>query len=234
MERDHEYKLKRSPIPALSAIVTAAVYALIIAASGLIVQSANLWLHILAALIISGTVSKLVGCFFPVQRIRTVRKYIAPVSGDVDVDKQLREADRILKDADRFALQLRPVNGTLSASVTKLVTTGRKILEYVAVDSRKSKSLHRFFGYYLPTLDKLLRNYILLENHAADTKNANTTKQEIEDAVCAMTGVFTKQLDKLFDDTALDISTDIDVLENVMTTDSGEELTKNQKKQDKE
>jgi len=229
MAKDHEYKLKRSPIPTIAAIITAAVYAAVITLTHILTGNApRLWLHIPLALIISRITMGSVSFFFPIRRIKTARRYIAPTSGVSEVDKQLKEADRILKETERIREQLKPINGTLSAAAARLVTNGRKILEYVAVNSDKAQTLHRFFGYYLPTLEKLLKNYILLENHAARTNNAETAKQEIEDAVCQMEEVFEKQLDKLFEDTALDITTDIDVLENVMTKDIGEKIMNKQ------
>ena len=229
MKGDYEYKLKRSPIPTIAGGITAAIYAAVFMIAGYPAQTANLWLHIPAAVLIAGTAAKTASFFCPIQRVKTQKKYIAPVSGISDVDKQLREADRILKEADKFAQKIKPINGTIAAATGRITATSRKILEYVAVNTRNTSSLHRFFGYYLPTLEKLLKNYMLLENHAADTANAEETKQEIENAVCSMEEVFAKQLDKLFDETTLDITTDIDVLETVITSDIGEDIKKKSK-----
>ncbi len=219
MKSRPQYKLKRSFIPHAVSLVTLGVFALSLIAHPSWIDPS--WLDVVLAGLAFVISNRVAGFFFPARKVRLKVKYIAPTSRDSDVDRQLKEADRVFREVEKFREQIAPTNGTLARHAESLTSTGRKIMDYLAVNSDRAKGMHRFFGYYLPTLEKLLGNYVLLEKHAADGKNAIGTKQEIEDAVVALDGEFTKLLDKLFDETALDISTDIDVLENVIGEDVG-------------
>ena len=226
MEQEFEYRLKHSPVPALSSLLALPLYIIGVP----LFFGGYAWYHIPLALGTGRLISKAVGLFCPVKRVKVTKKYIAPQSGIGDIDRQLREADRTLRDVEKYRDAVNPVNPKLSAVIGRIVSSGRKIMEYAAVNTVKTGDLRKFFTYYLPMLDKLLKNYILLENHAADGKNAVETKKEIEDALGGLEVTFDKLLDRLFDDTALDISTDIDVLENEMQDDIGGDIAEKLKK----
>jgi len=97
MEQNFEYKLKRSPVPALSSLLS-----LPICMIGLTMLGAFAWYHIPITAAAGWLIFKIVGLFFPVKRVKVKRKYIAPQSGVTDVDKQLREADRTLRDVEKY------------------------------------------------------------------------------------------------------------------------------------
>ena len=71
--------------------------------------------------------------------------------------------------------------------------------------------------YYLPTLLKLLRSYDHMEEQGIRGENIRRTMQEIETVLDTVVEAFNKQLDNLFQEEALDISSDIQVLENMMS-----------------
>ena len=71
-------------------------------------------------------------------------------------------------------------------------------------------------NYYLPTTLKLLSSYDKLEDTGITGTNISETMLSIERMMNTIVMAFEKQLDSLYGAEALDISTDITVLENMM------------------
>ena len=71
-------------------------------------------------------------------------------------------------------------------------------------------------NYYLPTTLKLLNAYDRMDAQGVEGTNISSTKKGVEGIMDSIVVAFDKQLDSLFGDQALDISTDITVLENMM------------------
>ena len=74
-------------------------------------------------------------------------------------------------------------------------------------------------NYYLPTTIKLLDAYDALDDQAAETANIRQTKQDIEDALDRLNVAFRQIFDDMFEDTTIDIASDIDVLNNCLARD---------------
>ena len=70
--------------------------------------------------------------------------------------------------------------------------------------------------YYLPTTLKLLNAYDRMSGTGVSGENIDTTLAKVEGMMRTITAAFEKQLDSLYGAEALDISTDITVLENMM------------------
>ena len=71
-------------------------------------------------------------------------------------------------------------------------------------------------NYYLPTTLKLLSSYDKLEDTGITGTNISETMLSIERMMNTIVMAFEKQLDALYGADALDISSDITVLENMM------------------
>ena len=74
-------------------------------------------------------------------------------------------------------------------------------------------------NYYLPTTLRLLKTYAQLDAQGVDGENINASKQRIEGMMDKVVEGFEKQLDKLFQDDAMDIATDVQVLERMLEKD---------------
>ncbi len=81
--------------------------------------------------------------------------------------------------------------------------------------------------YYLPTTLKMLSSYRRMDEQKIQGARVQDTKEKIENAMDVVLSAFKKQLDTLYQDDMLDVSTDIDVLETMLKQDSliGEGLT---------
>lgn len=76
--------------------------------------------------------------------------------------------------------------------------------------------IKRFSTYFLPTTIKLLNAYDRMGDINAYGDNINATKQRITDILDTTIKAYEKQYDALFANQALDIETDITVLENML------------------
>jgi hypothetical protein len=94
-----------------------------------------------------------------------------------------------------------------------------KIFKAVEDNPEKLPQIKSFMSYYLPTTLKLLRSYADFERSGADGDNVKSAKAEIERILDTLVDGFKKQLDKLYETEAMDISSDIDVLENMLRKD---------------
>ena len=74
-------------------------------------------------------------------------------------------------------------------------------------------------SYYLPTTLKVLRAYAQLDAQGIEGENITAAKKRIEGMMDRVVDGFEKQLDKLFQDEALDITSDVEVLENMLRKD---------------
>lgn len=107
----------------------------------------------------------------------------------------------------------------MSDQIRQMEQIAGKIFDYVEVHREKVKDIRRFMNYYLPTSIKLLRTYDDLSVQGVDGTNINGTMRSIEEVMDTIVIAYQKQLDSLFADKALDISTDITVLEGFMASE---------------
>lgn len=135
---------------------------------------------------------------------------------------QQTKADR---DAENAILdEIRQVNDQvanekLSAQIDRIGVITAKILEYQKSRPEKAPQLHSFLSYYLPTTLKILRAYGQLESQQIAGENITAAMKRVEGMMDKVVEGFEKQLDKLFQDDAMDIATDVQVLERMLEKD---------------
>ena len=76
--------------------------------------------------------------------------------------------------------------------------------------------IRRFTNYYLPDAVKILTAYAELEKRGVSGENADTVRRQVADNAASIAKAFENQLDSLFEGEALDISTDLEVLQNFL------------------
>ncbi len=138
--------------------------------------------------------------------------------------------DALVAEGDKAVAEMRRLNGlipgeTISAQIDELERTAGKIFSYVADHPAALPQIRKFLRYYLPTTIKLLDAYARMDSQGVEGENINATKKRVEDMMETIVTAFHRQLDALFGAEALDISTDIKVLETMMAreglTDEG-------------
>lgn len=120
--------------------------------------------------------------------------------------------------------QLRSVNDAIpgeemSAKIDRLEDISTRIFTLVEKAPEKKPQMSKFMDYYLPTALKLLDTYATLDQQGLQGQNVTETKSSIENAMDMLIDAFEGQLDKLFQTDALDVSSDIAALQNMLTMD---------------
>ena len=92
-----------------------------------------------------------------------------------------------------------------------------RIFAYICDHPQKVGQIRKFMNYYLPTTLKLLDSYDRMSRQDVKGENITQSMTEIERIMQTIVLAFEKQLDALFQDEAMDISTDITVLESMLT-----------------
>jgi len=148
------------------------------------------------------------------------------------------ELDKMMKDGALAIAEMRRLNEaiedeTISAQIDRLEAVSREIFAQVQAEPKKLPQIRKFMDYYLPTTLKLLNAYDRMGATGVAGENITSTMERVENMMATIVIAFEKQLDSLFGADAMDISTDITVLETMMAREglAGErmeaETTKN-------
>ena len=108
----------------------------------------------------------------------------------------------------------------LSAKIDRLEEVTAQIFRVIEKDAKKEKQVRTFLEYYLPTTQKLLDSYAEFEAAGVDGENLRMAKEKIEETMDNIVQGFEHQLDALYAAEAMDIQSDIDVMNNMMKRDS--------------
>ena len=182
---------------------------------GLILPIYRLW-AIFLTLALSAASALALKKKFPGREVEVVRR---ADTGDETVIRQIEEGRETLRriHASNEAIP----DPELSEEIRRMEAAGGAIFDALEKDVTKASQVRRFMTYYLPTTDKLLSRYRELQNVASGGENVNRAMDSIRRSMGMVATAFEKQLDALYKDSALDIETDIEVLETMLSTEQG-------------
>ena len=126
---------------------------------------------------------------------------------EVDAKRNLREADAAIEDE------------AISARLKRMTEAGGKIFDILEKEPSRAGEVRRFMNYYLPTADKLLTQYRELGESGSQGENVRGAMTVVENSLEMIAVAFERQLDSLYRHEAMDIQTDIDVLETMLASD---------------
>lgn len=149
---------------------------------------------------------------------------------ELDVQEQKRieqedpfrhEVNQMLKAGEDYLAQIKAANDAIpgeeiSRKLDELELIIRKIFEQLENHPEKIPEMNKFMDYYLPTTIKLVKAYQEFDGQAVAGDNINNGKKEIEKTIDTINKAFLNLFDSLFADTAMDISTDISVLQTML------------------
>ena len=141
-----------------------------------------------------------------------------PETGNQQVDSVVKRGQDILQKIRQENEQI-PDPG-LTRIIDEIESVSGKIFRTVIEQPGKAPQIRRFMDYYLPTTLKMLSSYRVMDQRKVQGREAQELRQKIESALEVVLGAFKKQLNTLYQDDILDISTDIDVLETMLKQDS--------------
>jgi len=212
-------KTRKSALPIYGAAAAWAVYA---AAFSLYRPS-----HFAFAALLSAGVYLLLQSVCPEEEIAVPEppeKEEEESTGNPELDKAIRDGQLAISEMRRLDANI--ADEKISADIRRLETVSNSIFQQVKTDPAKLPQIRKFMDYYLPTTLKLLNAYDRMDAAGVSGQNINSTKRRVEEMMSTIVAAFEKQLDGLFGSDALDISTDISVLESMLVQEglAGEKL----------
>ena len=145
-------------------------------------------------------------------------------TGNPELDKMMADGAKAISEMKRLDLAIK--DEEISADIVRMEQISEKIFREVKENSKKLPQIHKFMDYYLPTALKLLNAYDRASGTGISGENVDSTITKVEGMMKTIVTAFEKQLDALYGSEALDISTDITVLETMMAREGliGEQL----------
>lgn len=189
------------------------------------------------------------GCFDNEQtRLLTSRetyRYFEQSRLQLEQRKQLEEAQKqqlwsdtpevrqVLERGNAFITQIRKCNDDIpgeeiSRKIDRMEELVRRIFARAKAAPEVIPDLQKLMDHYLPMTVKLLNAYADMDAQPVQGETILASKREIEKTLDTLNLAYEKLLDDLFADTALDVSSDITVLNTLLAQEglAQDELTK--------
>lgn len=135
-------------------------------------------------------------------------------TGNPELDKMIEDGKKAIAEMKRLDDNI--ADPTISAQIVRLQQLAGKIFAQVEQNPEKLPQIRKFMNYYLPTTLKILNAYDRMGEQGVAGENISSTMHKVEGMMDTIIKAFEKQLDNLFGAEAMDISTDMVVLENMM------------------
>ena len=135
-------------------------------------------------------------------------------TGNPELDKMIEDGKKAIAEMKRLDDNI--ADPTISAQIVRLQQLAGKIFAQVEQNPEKLPQIRKFMNYYLPTTLKILNAYDRMGEQGVAGENITSTMHKVESMMATIITAFEKQLDNLFGAEAMDISTDMVVLENMM------------------
>lgn len=108
----------------------------------------------------------------------------------------------------------------LSAKIDHLEEITARIFRAVEEDPKKRGRIDTLLNYYLPTTQKLLDTYAQFEAAGVEGENLRQAKERIRATMDSIIAGFEHQLDSLYQADAMDVDSDIRVMESMLRRDT--------------
>lgn len=140
---------------------------------------------------------------------------------EADAKKVSAQVQEVLDKGNEFIRQIRRCNDAIpgqeiSDKISRMETLVRKIFDRVETHPEVVPELKKLMDYYLPMTVKLLNAYADMDAQPIQGENIQSSKREIEATLDTLNTAFEKLLDSIFKATALDVSSDITVLQTLL------------------
>lgn len=132
--------------------------------------------------------------------------------------------DNTIKRGEEYISQIQVANNyikdeNMSLKLTKLEEILREIFKNIKENPENISYVRKTIEHYLPMTIKLVNSYIELSNQSIQGDNIKNAKKEIEESIDLINKAFEALLNDLFEEVAMDISTDISALKTLFTQD---------------
>ena len=149
-----------------------------------------------------------------VETVRPEEKKEPVKTGNEDLDDVLTVGMDYMQKL--FELDRKISSPALDEPVRQLTEISREIFDVIGKTPKKARQIRQFIHYYLPTTLKLLQEYTEFEALAIGGENVRESMRKIEGIMDTIVIAFKRELDALYLDKAIDISSDIEVLRGMI------------------
>lgn len=140
---------------------------------------------------------------------RTVKKSYGP-----EIDPIIEEGTRALSEMGRLYSSIR--DHDVRMKINEIMRITDKITQDAIDDPSDIPQIKKFMNYYLPTTIKLLNAYDRMSSQGIEGENLSKSMNSINEMLDAAIEAYKKRLDSLFENQALDIETDIKVMNTML------------------
>ena len=131
------------------------------------------------------------------------------------------QVQEVLDRGNAFIDQIRACNDAIpgeeiSEKISRIELIVRRIFQRAEAHPEVVPDLKKLMDYYLPMTVKLLNAYADMDAQPVQGENIQNSKKEIEATLDTLNLAFEKLLDDLFRDSAMDVSSDISVLNTLL------------------
>ncbi len=161
--------------------------------------------------------------FFPGAYIDASRRCIVfhDTEPEEKPQQQVKKAEPGAKGGFAEVAQIRALNDSIadefvSERMERIEELTQKILTYVSDHPEKEDRIRQFRNHYLPKTMKILESYARFERQGVEGDNIRSAMKDVEEIMDTLVNGFEKQLDMLFDDEAMNVAADVNVLDSMM------------------
>ena len=139
-----------------------------------------------------------------------------------EIDPILEEGNKALAEMGRLYMNIKDTE--VRGKINEIMRITDKIVQDAIEDPSDIPQIKKFMNYYLPTTIKLLNAYDRMSSVGVEGENLDKSMKSINEMLDAAIAAYKKRLDSLFANQALDIETDIDVMNQMLAREG---LTEN-------
>lgn len=155
--------------------------------------------------------------------IKQAEEKVKDLAKERQSEKEAKDAkvQEVLDRGNKFIAQIRACNDAIpgeeiSGKISRMELIVKRIFERAETNPEVVPDLKKLMDYYLPMTVKLLNAYADMDKQPVQGENIQASKREIEETLDTLNQAFEKLLDELFSDTAMDVSSDISVLNTLL------------------
>lgn len=134
------------------------------------------------------------------------------------IDPIVEEGNRALSEMGRLYMSIQDTE--IRQKINEIMRITDKIVQDAIEDPDDIPQIKKFMNYYLPTTIKLLNAYDRMSTQGIEGENLDKSMNSINEMLDTAIAAYKKRLDSLFENQALDIETDIEVM-NAMLAREG-------------
>ena len=131
-----------------------------------------------------------------------------------EIDPIIEEGNKALSEMGRLYMSIQ--DPKIRQKINELMRVTDKIVQDAIADPSDIPQIKKFLNYYLPTTIKLLNTYDRMSAQGIEGENLDKSMKNINEMLDASIEAFKKHLDFLFANQALDIETEIDVMNKML------------------